>query len=278
MASVCQSGIYTQSTWAWVVWSVVRTHTYCQWCSWSCPGWIRYRYSPRSCPPWASRRWSPRCSTAGWSYRSTSPLQQRERERETCVLHVWTREVKTNRWCNRDPLTLRFAFTLDASDSMAGTDQSAAQVRPLPLVVNVVEVAVLYTTIWQGRETCSWWDSGMWTSPRFALTTQNTQCRENVREEKTHTSPGTHPQTPVPAHHGLVQLWKDKRNHWKTPEPKLKLLWWVSGAWKTKRQMHTKINTNPKAGTHTLLSGQDFTDVCESDCGCVKVNFKGPRG
>lgn len=44
-------------------------------------------------------------------------------------------------------LTFRFAFTLDASDSMAGTDQSAAQVRPFPLVINAVEVTILHTTI-----------------------------------------------------------------------------------------------------------------------------------
>lgn len=44
-------------------------------------------------------------------------------------------------------LTFRFAFTLDASDSMAGTDQSAAQIRPFPLVIHGIEVAILYTTI-----------------------------------------------------------------------------------------------------------------------------------
>lgn len=44
-------------------------------------------------------------------------------------------------------LCFRFAFTLDASDSMAGTDQSTAQIWPLPLVINPVELATLYTTI-----------------------------------------------------------------------------------------------------------------------------------
>ncbi len=48
---------------------------------------------------------------------------------------------------NTHKLTFRFAFTLDARDSMAGTDQSAAQVRPFPLVINAIVVTILYTTI-----------------------------------------------------------------------------------------------------------------------------------
>lgn len=53
--------------------------TYWQWCSWSFPCPIRYMYSPRSFHPWVSRRFLPQCKTAGWSYRSTFPLLQREK-------------------------------------------------------------------------------------------------------------------------------------------------------------------------------------------------------
>lgn len=45
-------------------------------------------------------------------------------------------------------LTIRFAFALDASDSMASTDQNTAQICPFPLVIHIIEVAILYTTIW----------------------------------------------------------------------------------------------------------------------------------
>lgn len=37
----------------------------------------------------------------------------------------------------------RFAFTLDTSDSVAGTDQSTAQVWTLPLVIKAIEMTVL---------------------------------------------------------------------------------------------------------------------------------------
>lgn len=40
-------------------------------------------------------------------------------------------------------LTFRFAVALDPSNSMAGTDESAAPERPLPLLVDAVKVAVL---------------------------------------------------------------------------------------------------------------------------------------
>lgn len=50
-----------------------------------------------------------------------------------------TVKKKTNTY----KLTFRFAFTLDASDSMAGTDQSAAQIRPFPLVINAIELTIL---------------------------------------------------------------------------------------------------------------------------------------
>lgn len=49
-------------------------------------------------------------------------------------------------------LTLRFAFALDSSNSVAGTDQSAAQIRPFPLIINAIEDTIFYTTIWVGRE------------------------------------------------------------------------------------------------------------------------------
>lgn len=44
-------------------------------------------------------------------------------------------------------LRIRFAFALDASDSMASTDQNTAQICPFPLVIHIIEVAILYTTI-----------------------------------------------------------------------------------------------------------------------------------
>lgn len=44
-------------------------------------------------------------------------------------------------------LTFRFAFTLDTSNSMAGTDQSAVPIPPLPLFINAIENAILLTTI-----------------------------------------------------------------------------------------------------------------------------------
>lgn len=40
-------------------------------------------------------------------------------------------------------LTFRFAFAFDASHSMTRTDQNAAQIRPFPLVINTIEVAIL---------------------------------------------------------------------------------------------------------------------------------------
>lgn len=40
-------------------------------------------------------------------------------------------------------LTIRFAFTLDPSNSVTGTDQSFAPKWPLPLVINIIEVAIL---------------------------------------------------------------------------------------------------------------------------------------
>lgn len=48
-------------------------------------------------------------------------------------------------------LRFRFASALDASDSMAGTDQNAVQIWPFPLVINGVELTVLYTTILRDR-------------------------------------------------------------------------------------------------------------------------------
>lgn len=39
--------------------------------------------------------------------------------------------------------TIRFAFTLDASDSMAGTGENAAQVLTFPLVIKAIENPVL---------------------------------------------------------------------------------------------------------------------------------------
>lgn len=41
------------------------------------------------------------------------------------------------------PFLFRFAFALDASDSMAGTDQNAAQIWPFPLVIDAIEVTIL---------------------------------------------------------------------------------------------------------------------------------------
>lgn len=40
-------------------------------------------------------------------------------------------------------LCFRFAFALDASNSMASTDQNAAQICPFPLVIHAIEVAIL---------------------------------------------------------------------------------------------------------------------------------------
>lgn len=40
-------------------------------------------------------------------------------------------------------LLFRFAFTLDTSNSMAGTDQSATQVWAFPLVIKAIEMTVL---------------------------------------------------------------------------------------------------------------------------------------
>lgn len=40
-------------------------------------------------------------------------------------------------------LTFRFAFAFDASHSVTCADQDAAQIRPLPLVINAIEVAIL---------------------------------------------------------------------------------------------------------------------------------------
>lgn len=40
-------------------------------------------------------------------------------------------------------LTFRFAFAFDASHSVACADQDAAQIRPLPLVINGIEAAIL---------------------------------------------------------------------------------------------------------------------------------------
>lgn len=42
-----------------------------------------------------------------------------------------------------ETLTVRFGFALDASDSEAGTGQGAAQILPFPLIIHVVEVAIL---------------------------------------------------------------------------------------------------------------------------------------
>lgn len=44
-------------------------------------------------------------------------------------------------------LTIGFTFTLDPSNSVACTDQSFAPKWPVPLVINIIEVAILYTTI-----------------------------------------------------------------------------------------------------------------------------------
>lgn len=142
-----------------------KTQTYWQWCSWSCPSQSRCRYSPRSCCPWVSHRFLPQCRTAGWSYRSTFPLLQAEDNGKGVCFIKRKREMMQKMWTQftrkqyTHKLTFRFAFTLDASDSMAGTDQSAAQVRPFPLVINAVEVTILHTTIWQ-EEKNSWWDFG----------------------------------------------------------------------------------------------------------------------
>lgn len=40
-------------------------------------------------------------------------------------------------------LTIRFAFAFDASHSLACADQDAAQIQPLPLVINGIEAAIL---------------------------------------------------------------------------------------------------------------------------------------
>lgn len=40
-------------------------------------------------------------------------------------------------------LTFGFAFAFDASRSVTRADQDAAQVRPLPLVIKAIEVAIL---------------------------------------------------------------------------------------------------------------------------------------
>lgn len=78
-----------------------KTQTYWQWCSWSFPCQIRYRYSPRSCCPWVSHRCLPQRRTAGWSYRSTFPLVQPQ-TRKKGVLYVCfikrNRELKMD-WC-----------------------------------------------------------------------------------------------------------------------------------------------------------------------------------
>lgn len=44
-------------------------------------------------------------------------------------------------------LCLRLALAFDAGDTVARADQNAAQIRPFPLVVDSVELAVLYATI-----------------------------------------------------------------------------------------------------------------------------------
>lgn len=45
------------------------------------------------------------------------------------------------------PFLFGFAFALDSSNSVAGTDQSAAQIWPLPLFIHAVEDTILYATI-----------------------------------------------------------------------------------------------------------------------------------
>lgn len=73
---------------------------------------------------------------------------ERTTNKKTSVLHACfnigrqTHFVDTNK-----KHTFRFAGTLDASDSIAGTDQSAPQIRPFPLVIDIIEVAILYATI-----------------------------------------------------------------------------------------------------------------------------------
>lgn len=128
--------------------------TYWQWCSWSFPCQIRYRYSPRSCCPWVSHRFLPQCRTAGWSYRSTfPPLQPGKTMEKVCVSWKgreswsWTDVGNDAKdavllWTIHR-LTFGFAFAFDASDSMARTDQNAAQIWPFPLVINTIEVAIL---------------------------------------------------------------------------------------------------------------------------------------
>lgn len=44
-------------------------------------------------------------------------------------------------------LCIWFACTFNSSNSLAGAHQSAAQVRPLPLVIDAVELTILYTAI-----------------------------------------------------------------------------------------------------------------------------------
>lgn len=100
---------------------------------------------------------------------------------------------------------------------MARADQNAAQIRPFPLVVDSVELAVLYATIWweakknlknKQSQNTSRRDSGTWYH-RFIKgrllplhRRQNTQLKgkyEREERKKTHSTPNT-----VPAYHVVL--------------------------------------------------------------------------